>query len=364
MHDALGVGDRVELQDLAAQAHGCGDLAREPARRRPRRPDWPRGCAARCASGRCRSRGRPSRLPRRSRRRGCPGLGRTAGFSTIFWKIQGCEDRHALRRRTAGGARASMGAHFTRPRPCTGQDAPLYRAKSGAIPRVHAPADRRASRRPPRPAAARQAPRAARGAVEPGGGTRCCASCMRCQGSFASMRWTVTPRTAAGWLGMLTAPLLHGSPEHLMANALALLLLGTLAGSVYPRATVRAMPIAWIGSGVAAWLLGDAGSHHLGASGVLQGLAYLVVTLGLLRRDRASVAAAMIALRLLRRHAGDGVAARSDGVVAIASRRRDRRHRRGVPVPRQRPAGAAPALQLGVRRGRGPPDEDDQPSSR
>ncbi|WP_052116407.1 rhomboid family intramembrane serine protease [Noviluteimonas dokdonensis] len=105
----------------------------------------------------------------------------------------------------------------------------------------------------------------------------------------------VTPWTATGWLGVLTAPLLHGSPDHLLSNVAALLLLGSLAGSVYPRATVRTVPIAWVASGVAAWLLGDAGSHHLGASGVLQGLAYLVATLGLLRRDRASVAAAMIA---------------------------------------------------------------------
>jgi membrane associated rhomboid family serine protease len=118
---------------------------------------------------------------------------------------------------------------------------------------------------------------------------------------FAFQAWlpvdalAVTPGSAAGLVGLLTAPLLHGSPDHLLSNVFALLLLGLLAGSVYPRATMRAIPIAWLGSGVAAWLLGDPGSHHLGASGVLQGLAYLVVTLGLLRRDRASVAAAMIA---------------------------------------------------------------------
>ncbi|MUV13142.1 rhomboid family intramembrane serine protease [Noviluteimonas gilva] len=116
-----------------------------------------------------------------------------------------------------------------------------------------------------------------------------------CQGFLPVDALTVTPGTAAGWLGVLTAPLLHGSPDHLLSNVAALLLLGTLAGSVYPRATVRTVPIAWIGSGVMAWFLGDAGSHHLGASGVLQGLAYLVATLGLLRRDRASIAAAMIA---------------------------------------------------------------------
>ncbi|NUS59372.1 MAG: rhomboid family intramembrane serine protease [Lysobacter sp.] len=118
---------------------------------------------------------------------------------------------------------------------------------------------------------------------------------------FACQRWlpvdalAVTPWSAAGLLGVLTAPLLHGSPDHLVSNLLALALLGTLAGAVYPRATVRMLPIAWLTSGLAAWLLGDAGSHHLGASGVLQGLAYLVATLGVLRRDRASVAAAMIA---------------------------------------------------------------------
>jgi len=116
------------------------------------------------------------------------------------------------------------------------------------------------------------------------------------QGGFNAMPWTVIPHALPGLVGILTAPLLHGSPEHLMANVLALLALGTLAGTVYPRATGRAIPLAWLGAGVGAWLLGEPGSHHLGASGVAQGLAYLVVTLALLRRDRASVAAALIAL--------------------------------------------------------------------
>src|SRR3546814_3288924 len=73
-------------------------------------------------------------------------------------------------------------------------------------------------------------------------------------------------------------------------NAVSLLLLGTLAGAVYPRATIRALPLLWIGSGLGAWLLGDAGSHHLGASGLGHGLLFLVFVLGLLRRDRASIA--------------------------------------------------------------------------
>lgn len=113
--------------------------------------------------------------------------------------------------------------------------------------------------------------------------------------------WTllaVTPRTAEGLLGLLGAPLLHGSVAHALANTTALLLLGTLAGTAYPKATLRALPLLWLGSGLGAWLLGQPGSHHLGASGVTHGLGFLVFGLGLLRRDRAAIAAGMIAFFL------------------------------------------------------------------
>ena len=107
--------------------------------------------------------------------------------------------------------------------------------------------------------------------------------------------FAVSPLSVAGLPALLAAPLLHGSPAHLIANAGALLLLGTLALAVYPRATLRALPLLWLGSGLGAWLLGDAGSYHLGASGLTHGLMFLVFTLGLLRRDRPSIAAGMIA---------------------------------------------------------------------
>lgn len=105
----------------------------------------------------------------------------------------------------------------------------------------------------------------------------------------------VLPRAPAGLVGLLTAPLLHGSAEHLVANAIALLMLGTLAGAAYPRATLRALPLLWLGSGLGAWLLGTPGSHHLGASGLSHGLMFLLFALGLLRRDRPAIAAAMLA---------------------------------------------------------------------
>jgi len=116
------------------------------------------------------------------------------------------------------------------------------------------------------------------------------------QGSFNWRPWSVAPLEAAGLLGILGAPLLHGSVEHVISNSIALLILGTLAGSVYPKATVRGLPFLWVGSGLGAWLLGDPGSHHLGASGVTHGLMFMLASLGLLRRDRAAIATGLIGL--------------------------------------------------------------------
>ncbi|KGM56780.1 membrane protein [Lysobacter arseniciresistens ZS79] len=118
------------------------------------------------------------------------------------------------------------------------------------------------------------------------------------QGAVDLRGWTVQPWSTAGLQGLLGAPLLHGSFDHLAANAIALLMLGTLATGLYPRATLRALPLAWLGSGLGAWLLGDPGSHHLGASGLTHGLGFLVFGLGLLRRDRPAIAGAMIAFFL------------------------------------------------------------------
>ncbi len=115
------------------------------------------------------------------------------------------------------------------------------------------------------------------------------------QASFDWSPFAVAPHELRGLLGLLTAPLLHGSVEHITANATSLLILGSLAGSVYPRATAWSLPFLWIGSGLGAWWLGEAGSHHLGASGVTHGLMFLLFTLGLLRRDNAAIAAGMIA---------------------------------------------------------------------
>lgn len=118
------------------------------------------------------------------------------------------------------------------------------------------------------------------------------------QGAFDVSAWSVRPHVAEGLRGIATAPLLHGSAAHVGSNALGLLALGTLGLAQYPRALLRTVPLAWIASGLAAWWLGETGSAHLGASGVINGLLFMVLTLGLVRRDRPAVATAMLGMLL------------------------------------------------------------------
>ncbi len=114
------------------------------------------------------------------------------------------------------------------------------------------------------------------------------------QGQVDLEAFTLQPQVSAGLIGILTAPLMHGSIGHLASNAVSILILGTLAGTVFPRATVRALPVIWLGAGLGTWLIATHG-YHLGASGVTHGLGFLIFTLGLLRRDRPSIAASLIA---------------------------------------------------------------------
>ncbi len=107
----------------------------------------------------------------------------------------------------------------------------------------------------------------------------------------------VFPHSAAGLIGILTAPLLHGSVGHLINNTLPLLVLGTLTLSIYPRAALRSILLVWLGSGLVVWIIGRP-SFHLGASGLSHGLMFFLFLLGVLRRDRPAIAAAMIAFFL------------------------------------------------------------------
>jgi membrane associated rhomboid family serine protease len=103
----------------------------------------------------------------------------------------------------------------------------------------------------------------------------------------------VRPRELSGLLGVIFAPLLHGNPEHLLANTPPLLVAGTTLLYLYPRSSPIVLPVVYLGTGMAVWLLGRS-SMHLGASGLVYGLVSYILVAGLLRRDRRAIGAALL----------------------------------------------------------------------
>jgi len=101
-------------------------------------------------------------------------------------------------------------------------------------------------------------------------------------------RFGLRPGHLKGLVGLLTAPLLHSGAEHLFSNTLPLIISMTAILYLYPRSSVRVIPIIWIGSGMLAWLIGRP-SLHFGASGFVYGLLAFVFISGIFRFDMRSV---------------------------------------------------------------------------
>jgi len=104
----------------------------------------------------------------------------------------------------------------------------------------------------------------------------------------------VYPRSESGLLGVVTAPLVHGSWEHVIGNTLPLVLLGSMLIYGYPRSRFWALVGIWLLSGTGVWLFARS-SYHFGASGLTHGMFFYLFVGGILRRDRRSAAMLMVA---------------------------------------------------------------------
>jgi membrane associated rhomboid family serine protease len=104
----------------------------------------------------------------------------------------------------------------------------------------------------------------------------------------------VYPRTQSGLLGIVTAPLIHGSWEHLFGNTLPLVFLGSMLLYGYPKSRFWALAGIWLLSGAGVWLFARS-SYHFGASGLTHGIFFYLFVSGFLRRDRRSAALLMVA---------------------------------------------------------------------
>lgn len=94
----------------------------------------------------------------------------------------------------------------------------------------------------------------------------------------------VFPREIKGLLGILLSPLIHSDFNHLISNSIPLLVLGTGIIYFYRGLAYRVIGFVWLLSGICVWL-GARDSYHIGASGLIYGLASFLFLSGIIRKD-------------------------------------------------------------------------------
>jgi membrane associated rhomboid family serine protease len=110
----------------------------------------------------------------------------------------------------------------------------------------------------------------------------------------ALLAFGIRPREVDGLWGILFAPFLHGSPQHLFANTVPLLLLGWLVMLRDAKHFVPVTALAMLGAGLCAWTLGAPGSVHIGASGVVFGYLGFLILAGWFARSFGAIAISVL----------------------------------------------------------------------
>ncbi len=109
--------------------------------------------------------------------------------------------------------------------------------------------------------------------------------------------YALVPRRVSGLDGILTSPLLHSDWGHLFNNSFPLLIAGSIMYFFYRKASMPAIIIIYLLTGLAVWIFGHHG-YHIGASGVAYGMVSFIFWSGIFRRNVESIILALIVVLL------------------------------------------------------------------
>ncbi|MDN5205580.1 rhomboid family intramembrane serine protease [Fulvivirgaceae bacterium BMA10] len=103
----------------------------------------------------------------------------------------------------------------------------------------------------------------------------------------------IYPRTLEGLIGIVTAPFIHGNVPHVANNTLPLLFLGTAIFYFYDKIAMQVFVQCYFLTGILVWLFARS-SFHIGASGLIYGLAFFLISFGIMRGDFKSIVISII----------------------------------------------------------------------
>jgi membrane associated rhomboid family serine protease len=107
----------------------------------------------------------------------------------------------------------------------------------------------------------------------------------------------IIPRTLIGLEGIPVAPLIHVDLEHLLANTIPFLILGTLILFRGVFELLFVMLVSGLVAGLGTWLFGAGDSQHIGASGIVFGFfGYLLFRTAFDRRWTSALITLLVAV--------------------------------------------------------------------
>jgi len=107
------------------------------------------------------------------------------------------------------------------------------------------------------------------------------------------VRGGVFPRRFSGLRGILFSPLIHGDWKHLLDNSLPVFLLSLALFYFYRDIAYRIWLLIYLMGGILLWGVGRE-AYHIGASGLVYGLATFLFVSGVIRKVRALMAIALL----------------------------------------------------------------------
>lgn len=105
----------------------------------------------------------------------------------------------------------------------------------------------------------------------------------------------IFPLKLSGLIGVLTAPLIHGSFNHLMSNTIPLLVLGGALYFFYPKVAPKVFLYSYFFTNLLVWFFGRP-FYHIGASGMVYALASFLVFYGFFSKNFRSVLLSVIVI--------------------------------------------------------------------
>lgn len=104
----------------------------------------------------------------------------------------------------------------------------------------------------------------------------------------------IKPHEIDGLKGILFMPFLHENFEHLFSNTVPILVAGFFLFYYFKNLTFIILSIIWLGSGLFLWFIGEQGTLHIGASGVVYGLVFFLLVSGIIRGNRQLAAVSLV----------------------------------------------------------------------